>query len=436
MAEPPGASDAAGAAHAVGDRAAVPAAVRPAGTAGSVTVREYGTRYLRISVRYHGEGRFSWLRVPGPAHDRPQTSPSPEVAAALRRAADTAFGARLALGEWATGPGGERGGMVYRVPGAMSVARLLPSGDDTGYRLSVRALTDMGRTLRQLHDVPWNFSAPAPPHHGVRRLLTWIGGRDGASDSPGSDLREADPRGRGLRDPRSPDQGSRRPGPQGADALGADPAGSGSRDADPRDPASRERGRGRLGPPDRGPCDPGPGGQLWALARGRLGARLWERLGDWAEAARQPPGRGGVVLLHGAPSTGWLVPSPAGDHSVLLTGEEVTGGDPALDLGWILGELHELRSAATRGLGAAGQGPPVDYPAAARALLAGYLHTEESPEDLGPALPPGTARAATLRLAVHMRDFASFVGWHEDLRHYADLLAETLDADGEPTLHW
>lgn len=392
MAEPPAAATAPGAASAggaAGDRVAVPAVVRPAGAAQGVTVREYGTRYLRITVRHHGDARFSWQRVPGPAHDRPQTPPPPAAGAALRRVdADLADagsgagsdtgpgtgsgagsragrGARLALGEWDAAS--EGGGVLYRAPGAFSVARLLPSGDDTAYRLSVRALADAGRTLRQLHDVPWEFGVPRP-HQGVRRLLAWL---------------------------------SRAPAATEAEATA------------------------RLG----------------ALARDRLGPRLWTRLTDWAEATQEPPGGGGAVLLHGAPSTGWLVPSPAGDHSVLLTGEEVTGGDPALDVGWVLGELHELRSAAARGLGAAGQGPPVDHPAAARALLAGYLRTEDGgtsllKEDAAAALPPGTERAATLRLAIHMRDFASFVGWHEDLRHYADLLAETLDADGAPTLRW
>ncbi|TXL89088.1 hypothetical protein [Streptomyces sp. IB2014 016-6] len=87
----------------------------------------------------------------------------------------------------------------------------------------------------------------------------------------------------------------------------------------------------------------------------------------------------------------------------------------------------------------------MDCPAAARALLAGYLPTEEVTADAGvtsltrtprPRSRRGTARAATLRLAVHMRDFASFVGRHEDPRHYDDLPAETLDADGAPTLRW
>ncbi|MEU3176302.1 hypothetical protein, partial [Streptomyces sp. NPDC007000] len=54
-----------------------------------VTVREYGTRYLRITVRHHGGTAFSWLRAPGPAHTRPQRLPAAAVEAALRRA-DTA----------------------------------------------------------------------------------------------------------------------------------------------------------------------------------------------------------------------------------------------------------------------------------------------------------------------------------------------------------
>ncbi|MEU3886166.1 hypothetical protein [Streptomyces sp. NPDC029041] len=343
---------------------------RPSGTE-PVTVREYGTRYLRITVRHHGDAEFSWLRAPGPAHTAPQRLPPAEAAAALRRVdtavaaaaagargtAGAARGVRLALGEPAAGSarGGAtlRSGVLYRVPGAFSVARLLPSGDDTAFRLSVDALAGLGRTLRRLHQEPWDVPE-RPPHHGVRRLMAWLCGEE---DAPGT-------------------------------------------------------------------------ARLRTSARTRLGPSLWARLTDWSRAADEPPASG-PVLLHGAPSTGWLVPSAAGGHTVLLTGEEVTGGDPALDLGWTLGELHELRAAAARGLGAAGKGPRVDYPAAAHALLRGYTGG-----DGAAPVPPGTARAATLRLAVHMRDFASFVGWHEDLRHYCDLLAEALSEDGTPCLHW
>lgn len=331
-------------------------------------MREYGTRHLRITVRHHGDTRFSWLRVPGPAHTRPQRLPPAAVGAALRRvdaAVGTAGtegrrGVRLVLGEWA-GPAadgaagsGARSGVLYRLPGAVSVARLLPCGDDAAFRLSVGALADLGGTLRRLHREPWEFPE-RPPHPGVRRLLAWVSGEE--------DVPEA--------------------------------------------------------------------ARLRALARARLGPSLWARLADWAGAADASSGAAGAVLLHGAPSTGWLVPCPVGGRAALLTGEEVTGGDPALDLGWVLGELYELRAAAARGLGAAGQGPPVDHATAARALLSGYTGGDGTD-----AVPPGTGRAAALRLAVHMRDFASFVGWHEDLRHYCDLLAETLAEDGAPALRW
>lgn len=326
-------------------------------------VREYGTRYLRITVRYGPDTGFSWLRTPGPAHTRQQRLPGSEIAAALRHLGAAAVdgpGARPVLGEWVTAavPGGEvpsgvRSGVLYRgVPGAFSVARLLPSADAAAFRLSLGALADAGRMLRRLHRQPWQLTE-RPPHPGVQRLLDWIR-------------------------------------------------------ADGTDPAAI---------------------RLRELARHRLGSALWDRLRDWAEEAVRPPGQGGAVLLHGAPGIGCLIPAPGGGRTAVLTGEEVTGGDPGLDLGWVLGELHELRAAAASGLGAAGTGPAVDYAAAAHALISGYTGNDRG-------VPPGTARAATLRLAVHMRDFASFVGWHEDLRHYCDLLAETLVEEGAPALVW
>ncbi|MFJ2818451.1 phosphotransferase family protein [Streptomyces sp. NPDC087294] len=331
-----------------------------AGAAGAapVVVREYGTRYLRITVRHHGDAGFTWLRAPGPAHPRPQSLPPPTVGAALRRvdAAVGPTGAQLALGERESAAPG----VVYRVPGAVSVARLLTSGNAAAFQLSVNALADVGRTLRRLHQEPWE-PPQRRPHPGVRRLRAWLSGEENA---PGAT-------------------------------------------------------------------------RVHQVARARLGPSLWTRLTDWTEAAHQLPSR--PALLHGAPSIGWLVPDLVtdGGRPALLTGEEVTGGDPALDLGWLLGELYELRCAAARGLGAAGHGPPVDHHAAAHALLGAYTGTRtDRSGDAGTAVPPGTARAATLRLAVHIRDFATFVGWHDDLRPYCDLLAETLAADGTPTLRW
>ncbi|MFD3920549.1 hypothetical protein [Streptomyces sp. NPDC058595] len=244
MAESPSAAEAAQAPGAVSaggaaaDRVAVPAAVRLAGAAGAVTVREYGTRYLRMAVRYQGDARFSRQRVPGPAHDRPQTPPPPAVHTALRRvdsalaAACSGAGHRLALGEWDAAPGGA--GVLHRVPGAVSVARLLPSGDDTGFRLSAGALADTGRTLRRLRGVPWESTGPAPPHHGVRPLPAWLSA-SGDSSTEGASANVPD------------DCPAACPGPRPARLPSVDPAGRLGR---VRPPTTRQ---GRSGPAARCP---------------------------------------------------------------------------------------------------------------------------------------------------------------------------------------
>jgi hypothetical protein len=38
------------------------------------------------------------------------------------------------------------------------------------------------------------------------------------------------------------------------------------------------------------------------------------------------------------------------------------------------------------------------------------------------------------RSTLHMRDYASFAGWHDDLLAYAGIRAESLDAGGQPAI--
>lgn len=163
---------------------------------------------------------------------------------------------------------------------------------------------------------------------------------------------------------------------------------------------------------------PGAAGRLHRAFVRRLGEvrrRRAVEAGDWGGWS----GRG--VLLHGAPGLGVLVPAPYPGRGALLTGEELALGTPEFDLGWLLGELAELRAAARLGLGGA---PAHDYAPLARALLDGY----------GPAHPAPLARAALLRILTHVHDYAAYVGWHDDLASYLDLLADLVDDDGMSVL--
>ncbi|WP_158685036.1 hypothetical protein [Streptomyces sp. LaPpAH-108] len=169
---------------------------------------------------------------------------------------------------------------------------------------------------------------------------------------------------------------------------------------------------------------PGAAPRLYEALAARLGERRWRRageLGDWTVWEGGTP-------LHGAPGLGGLVPSPYLGRAALLTGEELATGIPEFDVGWLLGELAELRAAARLGLGGAA---PHDYAALARAVHEGY----------GSAAPDGLVRtalggAAVLRVLTHVHDFAAYVGWHDDLTAYLELLADLLDSDGAAATCW
>lgn len=171
----------------------------------------------------------------------------------------------------------------------------------------------------------------------------------------------------------------------------------------PRGPPAISRLSGWLAAPD---------GDLAPPARRRLGRGRWARAQDWCDGQ---PGPGGDVLLHGAPSLGLLVPSPQRAVAGLITGEDLARGRAELDLGWLLGELVELEHAARRGLGSA---VPGDYAGFTAALLNGY-----GAEPAGAA----TRRVAALRVLTHAHDYAAYVGWHDDLLAYLDIVAELLD---------
>lgn len=101
------------------------------------------------------------------------------------------------------------------------------------------------------------------------------------------------------------------------------------------------------------------------------------------------------VLSHGAPGLGSLVPSPAGDRAVLLTGEDICAAPRHLDVGWLTGELVELRWLLGR------VADPGAWQALVDAFLDGYGGGAASGGDHG--------RGAALRVALHAHDSAAYV---------------------------
>jgi phosphopantothenoylcysteine decarboxylase / phosphopantothenate---cysteine ligase len=145
------------------------------------------------------------------------------------------------------------------------------------------------------------------------------------------------------------------------------------------------------------------------LLREILAEPKWAALTDWA---RDLDGGADAVRVHGAPSLAALVPDPDGGTAALLTGEDLGTASRAYDLGFVLGELVELRW--RRGGDAASWQRLVD------ALAAGYGR------DLGPALH----RAAVLRIALHLQDFTAYVRWDADeIKRYGSFLGFLVEAD-------
>ncbi|MFD0375084.1 hypothetical protein [Streptomyces sp. NPDC127112] len=172
------------------------------------------------------------------------------------------------------------------------------------------------------------------------------------------------------------------------------------------------------------------------MLRKGVGGKRWDAVRDWCSDLSRPAAD--AVLLHGAMSTGCLIlpaeaaPFPAGEEeddgggtppasgAALLIGEDLALGPSGFDLGWMLGELLELRmTAAHRSV------PRPILSELPTALLAGYGATSD---------PVVVGRAATLRMLTHAHDFAAYVGWHPELELYARTAARYIDTDGAAAL--
>ncbi|MBB2744751.1 UNVERIFIED_ORG: hypothetical protein FHR35_004600 [Microbispora rosea subsp. rosea] len=163
---------------------------------------------------------------------------------------------------------------------------------------------------------------------------------------------------------------------------------------------------------------PGGAGRFHETARLRLGSRRWERALSWCE-----PHPGATRFLHGAPSLGCIVVGPVTGNAALLAGEELARGPAESDVGWLLGELLELRliGETVPGLKRLSE----QAGAAAAALLCGY----DAPLDAGLL-----GRVAAVRVFTHAHDFAAYVGWADELTTYADHLVRLIDEQGGPAV--
>ncbi|MEV7458658.1 hypothetical protein [Streptomyces rubiginosohelvolus] len=268
----------------------------------------------------------------------------------------------------ATGtPHGE--GLLHRAAGSASAAAWLRDPRPQAGRLVAHSLAAAARALRALHGVPLPPGPQPLPPPGVRRLREWVAGT----------------------------------GPLA-------PA------------AARLRRRAR---------------EVWGEGRTEL-------LLGWADEAVRPAGPGApVVPLHGWASTGSLVPPRSRGRVALLTGEDLGAGRRELDLGWMLGDLVELAwsSPLHRAAESAGLLSVTDLQ---RVFLGAYeadgsdTHGSEGGgrergghEPSGPVYDPvAVGRCAVLRVVTHMRDFATYCEWSDELLDYLAFTAELIDEEG------
>ena len=166
----------------------------------------------------------------------------------------------------------------------------------------------------------------------------------------------------------------------------------------------------------------GESGRLFAMAGRRLGPDRLDRLGGWCSFFLSDTPE--AVLLHGKPGTGLVVPSASGAGGVLLIGEDMAAGRASLDIGWVLGELAELRGVIrAKDSDRAAQ----RWSTLGQSFLDGYV--DRIPEQAG--------MAATLAVLTHLRDYCEFVGWNEWwIPLILDIVAEECDRSGSGNISW
>lgn len=163
---------------------------------------------------------------------------------------------------------------------------------------------------------------------------------------------------------------------------------------------------------------PRDAGRLHALVHARLGADRAGVLARWCDELIEQCSEGGA-LLHGSLGTGQIIAGAAEAIGEVLTGPHVSTGPPEIDLGSFLGQLAELQ--LTQQPRFASRPADADYAALAEAFAAGYAA----------AFDTGLARRwGLLTYLNHLRTFATYGTWHDDLAVSVDVIADHIDRGG------
>lgn len=157
------------------------------------------------------------------------------------------------------------------------------------------------------------------------------------------------------------------------------------------------------------PIDDARAGKAWLTHLKRtLGPDHFAALRQCGEALQQSePG----VELHGWPTLGSVLVSDEGEVEI-LAGTDLAFGVPEADISTITGELTEFRN-----MQSVGGGDPLPYDHLMNIFLEAY----------GDGFDSARCRRGTIvRIALHSADYATYVGWHDALDTYAELLKNCL----------
>lgn len=151
-------------------------------------------------------------------------------------------------------------------------------------------------------------------------------------------------------------------------------------------------------------------GATRSVVRARLGEDRWSLLASWLEQLSAPTAA--PVLAHGWLGLGQCAGDPSRIRVELILGEDVGSGPWQLDVGWLAGQLLELRHF----LASPASAPQFDE------LLAAWF------DGYGRRPDEHVHRAAVLDVALHVHDFSAYFRVAEgEPAGWADLLVRLID---------